>query len=275
MTRAAVSSSAAAVLFLYLPIAVLAVFSFNASKLMAFPAVGLHARLVPLAGRQHQVPERIRHELPRGPAGRHPQRRLGLGAALALTSARRAVRLGLAGLLLVPFLVPKTVLSIAQSMVLARLGLDRGAATLITAETIVAVPFAAAIIASVLARLDPRLEEAARDLGATPWICFRRITFPADQVGRDGGLFDRRDPVARRSHHRPLPRGPNPAAVARRRLRVPPRAQPRPQRHAGVGPRPHGSHRRADRGLRPLSRRAPAESHFRSARVWLRTQSAA
>ena len=63
-------------------------------------------------------------------------------------------------------------------MVLARFGLDRGAATLVAAEVIVAVPFTTAIIASVLSRLDPRLEEAARDLGATPWMCFRRVTFP-------------------------------------------------------------------------------------------------
>ena len=63
-------------------------------------------------------------------------------------------------------------------MVLARFGLDRGAATLVGAEVIVAVPFTTAIIASVLSRLDPRLEEAARDLGATPWMCFRRVTFP-------------------------------------------------------------------------------------------------
>ena len=164
--------------FLYLPIAVLAVFSFNASKLMAFPLSGFTLDWYrSLAGNAKFQGGFVTSFLVAQPVG-ILSAALGLGGALALVGGPRAARLGLAALLLVPFLMPKTVLSIAQSMMLARFGLDRGALALITAETIVAVPFATAIIASVLAQLDPRLEEAARDLGATPWICFRRITFP-------------------------------------------------------------------------------------------------
>lgn len=158
--------------FLYLPIAVLAVFSFNASRLMAFPLSGFTLEWYgSLAANTKFQAGFVTSFLVAQPVGL-------LGAALGLVSGPRAVRLGLASLLLVPFLVPKTVLSIAQSMLLARLGLDRGAATLVVAQVIVAVPFTTAIIASVLSRLDPRLEEAARDLGATPWMCFRRVTFP-------------------------------------------------------------------------------------------------
>ena len=178
MTRRATLILVVAVAFLYLPIAVLAVFSFNASKLMAFPLSGFTLDWYrSLAGNGKFQTGFVTSFLVAQPVG-VLSAALGLGAALALVSARGAARLGLAALLLVPFLVPKTVLSIAQSMLLARLGLDRGAVALITAQTIVAVPFTAAIIASVLAQLDPRLEAAARDLGATPWVCFRRITFP-------------------------------------------------------------------------------------------------
>lgn len=178
MTRTAAVVLALAAAFLYLPIAVLAVFSFNASKLMAFPLSGFTLDWYrSLAGNAKFQGGFVTSFLVAQPVGLLAAA-LGLGAALALVSARSVGRLGLASLLLVPFLVPKTVLSIAQTMVLARLGLDRGAAALIAAQTIVAVPFTTAIIASVLAQLDPRLEEAARDLGATPWACFRRITFP-------------------------------------------------------------------------------------------------
>lgn len=178
MTRRAVVVLGLAAAFLYLPIAVLAVFSFNASKLMAFPLSGFTLEWYrSLAGNAKFHDGFVTSILVAQPVGL-ASAALGLTAALALTSGRRVTRLALAGLLLIPFLVPKTVLSIAQSMVLARLGFGRGAAALVIAQTIVAVPFTAAIIASVLARLDPRLEEAARDLGATPWACFRRITFP-------------------------------------------------------------------------------------------------
>ena len=178
MTRRAAIVLAVTAAFLYLPIAILAVFSFNASRLMAFPLSGFtlewYGSLAANTKFQNGFVTSFLVAQPVGLLGAA----FGLGGALALVSAGRAVRLGLAGLLLVPFLVPKTVLSIAQSMVLARFGLDRGAATLVAAEVIVAVPFTTAIIASVLSRLDPRLEEAARDLGATPWMCFRRVTFP-------------------------------------------------------------------------------------------------
>ncbi len=178
MTRRAAIVLASAAAFLYLPIGVLAVFSFNASRLMAFPLSGFTLEWYrSLAGNAKFQGGFVTSFLVAQPVG-VLSAALGLGAALALVSARRPARLCLAALLLVPFLVPKTVLSIAQSIVLARFGLDRGAVTLVTAQTIVAVPFTTAIIASVLAQLDPRLEEAARDLGATPWICFRRITWP-------------------------------------------------------------------------------------------------
>lgn len=178
MTGRAVVILALATAFLYLPIAVLAVFSFNASRLMAFPLSGFTLEWYrSLAANTKFQGGFVTSFLIAQPVG-IGSAALGLGGALALVSARRSVRIGLAALLLIPFLVPKTVLSIAQSMVLARLGLDRGATTLIVAQTIVAVPFTTALIASVLAGLDPRLEEAARDLGATPWACFRRITFP-------------------------------------------------------------------------------------------------
>ena len=178
MTRRAAIVLAVTAGFLYLPIAILAVFSFNASRLMAFPLSGFtlewYGSLAANTKFQNGFVTSFLVAQPVGLLGAA----FGLGGALALVSTGRAARLGLAGLLLVPFLVPKTVLSIAQSMVLARFGLDRGAATLIAAQVVVAVPFTTAIIASVLSRLDPRLEEAARDLGATPWMCFRRVTFP-------------------------------------------------------------------------------------------------
>ncbi len=100
---------------------------------------------------------------------------VGLMAALALTAPSMKGRLMFAGLILVPFLVPKSVLSIAQAMITSRIGLDRGALALILAQSLVVIPFTTVILTSVLLTIDPRLDEAARDLGATPWKSFRLV----------------------------------------------------------------------------------------------------
>lgn len=50
-------------------------------------------------------------------------------------------------------------------------------------QTIAFFPFAYQLIADVLARGDPRLEQAARNLGATPWTVFRTVTLPLARPG--------------------------------------------------------------------------------------------
>ncbi len=164
--------------FLYLPIVVLAVFSFNASKLMAFPLSGFTLSwYADLLGNPAFQRGFVTSFLVAQPVGLLATV-FGLMAALALTSPRLRWRIGFAVLILVPFLVPKTVLSIAQAMLMSRVGLERGATALIAAQTLVVIPFATVIISAVLTQVDRRLEEAAIDLGATPWQSFRRVLVP-------------------------------------------------------------------------------------------------
>jgi spermidine/putrescine transport system permease protein len=164
--------------FLYLPLVILTVFSFNASALMAFPLSGFtlawYAKVlhnpVLLGGLWTSFwvaqPVGVLAAL------------FGTFAALALTAEQFRYRAGFAAMLAVPFLVPKGVLAVAQVMLMSRVGLGRGALVLIAAQTLTILPFTTVILASVLLRIDPRLVEAARDLGATPWQAFRRVVLP-------------------------------------------------------------------------------------------------
>ncbi|MCJ8509450.1 ABC transporter permease [Rhizobium lemnae] len=167
-----------AVSFFYLPIVVLAIFSFNASSLMAFPLSGFTLEWYQaLADNGAFHDAFITSFLVSQPVG-ILSALIGLAAALALASPALRWRTGFIVLIVLPFLVPKTVLSIAQAMLLSWTGLGRNAVTLIVAQTLVAIPFTTTIIAAVVIRLDRRLEEAARDLGATPWQSFRKVTLP-------------------------------------------------------------------------------------------------
>lgn len=178
MSRFATITLALAAAFLYLPIVVLAVFSFNDSELMAFPLSGFSLRwyeaLADNAAFQKGFVTSFLVSQPVGILGMG----VGLVAALALTSPKLKFRLAFAALILVPFLVPKSVLSIAQAMVMSRIHLERGALALILAQTLVVIPFTTVLISAVLIRVDPRLDEAARDLGATSWQSFRLVLLP-------------------------------------------------------------------------------------------------
>lgn len=178
MTPARTLTLIAGVLLLYLPIAILAIFSFNASPLMAFPLSGFTLEWYRhLSGNTAFQSGFVTSFLIAQPVG-ILSAGLGLLAGLALTSPRLRWRAMFVGLLLIPFLTPKTVLSVAQAMIISRIGVDRGPVVLILAQTLVILPFTTALITSVLMQLDPRLEEAARDLGATPWRSFRLVVMP-------------------------------------------------------------------------------------------------
>lgn len=185
-TDAITLSLAAAIL--YLPLLVLVVFSFNASPLMAFPLTGFSFRwYAALAGNAAFLHGLLTSFLVAQPVGLLAML-VGLAAALALTAPRLPWRVAFLALVLLPFLVPKSVLAIAQAMLLSRIGWDRGAVTLILAQALVAAPFATALVTAVLLRFDHRLTEAARDLGATPWESFRFVMLP-HLKGALGGAY--------------------------------------------------------------------------------------
>ena len=58
------------------------------------------------------------------------------------------------------------------------IGLDRGVVTIVLAHTTFAMCFVSVVVSSRLASFDQSLEEAARDLGCTPYQAFRTVTLP-------------------------------------------------------------------------------------------------
>lgn len=175
--------------FMYLPVAVIALFSFNASKIVAFPLQGFtfdwyvkvlgDGRILGGLGITFLVaiPTAILATV------------LGAMAALALTRSTLKHPIAFAGLLFLPFLVPKVILAVAQLIVLSELGITKGITTVVLGQTLIILPFTTLIVASVLVRLDPRLEEAGADLGADSSQIFRRILFPLMKNGLTAAFF--------------------------------------------------------------------------------------
>lgn len=103
-----------------------------------------------------------------------------LGTCLALVLARyRFPGKGLLDAVLhIPLIMPEIVLGLALLIWFVMLRITLGSVSIILAHVTFSVSY---VIITVRARLhgfDVMLEEAARDLGATPWVTFWRVTFP-------------------------------------------------------------------------------------------------
>jgi len=169
--------------FLYLPIALVIVYSFNESRLITvwsgFSLKWWHALFANEAMLQAAwLSLRIALVSATGAA------LLGLAAGYALVRAPRFPGRTLFGSLVVaPMVMPEVVMGISMLLLFVgseRLfgGPDRGFLTIAIAHTTFSIAFVAIVVQARLADFDRALEEAAMDLGATPWVTFRTITLP-------------------------------------------------------------------------------------------------
>jgi putrescine transport system permease protein len=109
---------------------------------------------------------------------------IGLAAGYALARASRFFgRTLFASLIIAPMVMPEVVMGISMLLLFVgseRLfgGPDRGFLTIAIAHITFSISFVAVVVQARLADFDRSLEEAAMDLGATPWVVFRTVTLP-------------------------------------------------------------------------------------------------
>ncbi|MEI7875494.1 MAG: ABC transporter permease subunit [Alphaproteobacteria bacterium] len=109
---------------------------------------------------------------------------IGLAAGYALARARAFPGRSLFGsLVIAPMVMPEVVMGISMLLLFVgaeRLfgGPDRGFLTITLAHVTFSISFVAIVVQARLADFDRSLEEAAMDLGATPWVTFLTVTLP-------------------------------------------------------------------------------------------------
>jgi spermidine/putrescine transport system permease protein len=114
-----------------------------------------------------------------------------IGTATALAIARHRFRLrGLYQVLLVlPMVMPDIVLGIALLIFFVSLGLDLGLHTIVAGHCVFLSSYVFVVVSTRLAGMPTDLEEASADLGASPWVTFRRVTLPQIAPGIVGGAL--------------------------------------------------------------------------------------
>jgi putative spermidine/putrescine transport system permease protein len=108
---------------------------------------------------------------------------LGTLAALGIARLPRTAKLVVSGLVLSPLIVPVIVVAIGIYYAYAHYGLVGSPMALVLAQTCLAVPFVVTSVSASLAGIDPRLEQAALSLGATPGGTFFQVTLPLIRPG--------------------------------------------------------------------------------------------
>lgn len=169
---------AAMILLLYLPLAVLFLFSFNDGTSLSFPLEGLTLRWYERLFDSPEVLRAARNSLVVAVGSSTGAAVLGTAVALLLTRFRFRGESFLFALAMLPLVVPIVVLAVAMLVLFLAAGIDRSLWTVTIGHIVVALPFVVLIVTARLAGFDPSLEEAAMDLGAPYPMVIARIILP-------------------------------------------------------------------------------------------------
>lgn len=164
--------------FLYLPVLLLPLFSFNEGIYVAFPMKGFTTQWwVEMAGEQGMHRALLNSFTVAVPVA-IVSTTLGTLGAKALTGARLRGGRAAHGLFALPLVIPFVILAIALLIAFNAVGVELSLWTVGLGHVLICTPFAYFVLYSRFESFDRSLEEAALDLGETPWMTFWRVTFP-------------------------------------------------------------------------------------------------
>ncbi|MEV4244958.1 ABC transporter permease [Streptosporangium canum] len=172
--------------FLYTPIVVLVVMSFNAGK-SPYSFDGLSLKWYGKLAGNATVAEGLVNTLIVA-AGSTVLATV-LGTLLAVGLARHTKSRLLDGLGVLPAVLPDLVLAIGLLVFYAMVKMTLGLHSVLLAHTVFGMAFVTAVVRTRLTHTDTSLEEASRDLGATPLTTFLRVTLPQLMPGIAAGAM--------------------------------------------------------------------------------------
>jgi putrescine transport system permease protein len=173
-----ITSVAVGLAFLYLPIAILVLYSFNASRLVAVWG-GWSLRWYAALLEDRAMIDAAATSLGIAFLSASGATVLGTLAALALTRfGRFRGRTAFSAMVYAPLVMPEVITGLSLLLFFVAIDLDRGFGTVAMAHTTLTMSFVAVIVHARLIGFDRSLEEAAMDLGCPPLRTFLTVTLP-------------------------------------------------------------------------------------------------
>src|SRR5712672_1396690 len=183
------TSLALGLAFLYLPIAILVIYSFNASRLVTVWG-GWSLRWYAALIEDRAMLDAVAASFAVAAASAAAATVLGTMAALALARLGRfRGRLGFSAMIYAPLVMPEVITGLSLLLMFVAADIDRGFLTIIAAHTTLTMCFVTVIVQARLAGFDRSLEEAAMDLGCPPGRTFLAITLPLIMPGVIAGFL--------------------------------------------------------------------------------------
>ena len=163
---------------LYLPIAILFLFSINANTSLSFPLQGLTLSWYEKLFASDALLRSARNSLVVALGSSIAATLLGTMVSLLMMRYQFRSKGLLVAMAVLPLIVPYIVLAVALLLLFSVLNIDRSLFTVGVAHTVVAMPYVLLIVAARLAGFDVNIEDAAMDLGADYPTTLRRVVLP-------------------------------------------------------------------------------------------------
>jgi spermidine/putrescine transport system permease protein len=166
------------IVFLYAPIAILLIFSFNNSEVPTFPLSGFTLHWYHQFLTNADLRAAIETSALVAALSSVGAVLLGVVASLALARRRFAGRAAVSALLLSPLVIPYVVFGISLLLFFHAAGIPRSILTVVIGHIVISLPYTILVLVPRLDQIEVVLEEAAADLGASPFQTFRLIVLP-------------------------------------------------------------------------------------------------
>jgi putrescine transport system permease protein len=169
--------------FLYLPIVLLVIYSFNDSKLVTVWG-GWTTRWYAELWSNRGLMDAARNSILAALGASTIATALGVMAGFSLARIPRFLgRTLFSGMILAPLVMPEIITGLSLLLTFIAIDVERGLATIIIAHATFSMAYVAIVVQARLAGFDSAVEEAAADLGARPATVFWRITLPLIMPG--------------------------------------------------------------------------------------------
>lgn len=164
--------------FLFAPIVVVVILSFNAANFGSFPINGVSLKWFAKLWENQAIVGAFLTSLALGLLTAAISTTVALFASIALCRHRIAAKKSIGILMIAPLLVPETVLAVGLLLLLRTLDMPRTFGLLLAGHVLITLPFAAMVIQAHLAGLGRAFEDAAASLGAKPLWVLVEVTLP-------------------------------------------------------------------------------------------------